>query len=173
MIGKHSRTHLAMPFLLALAMLTACADSSGPRLTGDRPTGPEARIDLVLDDFHDAAWRADEDRYFAHFAPEGVFLGTDASERWTVEEFREWAAPYFQRESAWRYTPIERHIDIAPSGQVAWFDEHLRNARLGLTRGSGALRLVNGEWRITQYNLTIPVPNEIADEVVRLIETVE
>lgn len=44
-------------------------------------------INAVLDDFHDAAAKADGDRYFKHFAPRAIFLGTDATERWSVDEF--------------------------------------------------------------------------------------
>jgi hypothetical protein len=29
--------------------------------------------------------------------------------------------------------------------------------------------MVDGQWRIKQYHLTIPVPNELADEVVKRI----
>ena len=54
-----------------------------------------AAVAAILDDFHDAASRADGDRYFGHFAPDGVFLGTDPAERWTVTEFRKYAEPHF------------------------------------------------------------------------------
>ncbi|MEM7519043.1 MAG: nuclear transport factor 2 family protein, partial [Planctomycetota bacterium] len=61
-----------------------------------------ATIASLLDDFHDAAARADLERYFGHFAPNGVFIGTDATERWPVEEFRAFCEPYFKdSESAW------------------------------------------------------------------------
>src|SRR5688572_14940434 len=50
-------------------------------------------IGRVLDDFHAAAAASDLDRYFGHFAARGVFLGTDASERWDVAAFRAYAAP--------------------------------------------------------------------------------
>ena len=81
--------------------------------------------------------------------------------------------PYFQGDSAWVYEPLERHIDIAPGGRFAWFDERLMNARLGETRGSGALRLIDGDWRLVQYNLTIPIPNDLADEVAARIRAWE
>jgi hypothetical protein len=49
-------------------------------------------------------------RYFGHFAANGVFMGTDATERWTVSEFRVWAKPYFDRKKAWNFKPRDRHI---------------------------------------------------------------
>ena len=55
---------------------------------------PSGSVTAALDDFHDAAAKADEDRYFGRFAPGGVFLGTDATERWDVKAFRAYAHPF-------------------------------------------------------------------------------
>lgn len=127
-------------------------------------------VETVLDDFHDAAAKADESRYFGHFSPEGVFLGTDATERWDVESFRAFAHPYFARGQAWTYTPTVRRVTLspiaAPGSEVAWFDELLENEKVGVTRGSGVLRKIDGAWRISQYNLSIPVPNDLVEEFV-------
>ncbi len=131
--------------------------------------GAVKAINIVLDDFHDAAAKADEVRYFAHFTPDAVFLGTDPNERWTLEQFRVFALPYFQRESAWTYTKVSRHVGVAPGGDAAWFDEVVRNAKYGDCRGTGALVRTNGAWRIAQYNLTMPVPNDLSDELMQLI----
>ena len=57
--------------------------------------GEMAKIEAVLDDFHAAASDADEERYFSHLAESGVFLGTDATERWSVPEFRAYAESFF------------------------------------------------------------------------------
>src|ERR1035441_3560008 len=83
------------------------------------------QVAAVLDDWHSAASVADEERYFAHFAPNGVFMGTDATERWTVSQFRDWARPHFQSKKAWSFKPRDRHIDFSADGRVAWFDEML------------------------------------------------
>ena len=123
----------------------------------------------VLDELHDAAAKADEDRYFGLFAPEGVFFGTDPAERWTVAQFREWAAPYFKRESAWTYVLRDRHVEIAPGGEAAWFDEVVENRSYGACRGTGVMRKVEGDWKIAQYNLSIPVPNFLAEDLVARI----
>ena len=40
---------------------------------------PAQQVAAVLDDWHQAASVADEARYFGHFAPNGVFIGTDPS----------------------------------------------------------------------------------------------
>jgi pimeloyl-ACP methyl ester carboxylesterase/ketosteroid isomerase-like protein len=118
--------------------------------------------DAVLDDFHDAAAKADFDRYFGHFAPDAVFIGTDASERWTLDEFRAFARPYFDRGQGWTYVKKSRHVAISRDGGVAWFDEITENAKLGTCRGSGVLVRIDDAWRIAQYHLTVPIPNDLA-----------
>jgi len=147
--------------LLALALLA----SVSVRAADTQP------IAETLDRFHQAASQADGQAYFDLFAPEGVFIGTDATERWTVEEFRKYALPRFSKGKGWTYAPRARHIDLAPGGDVAWFDELLDNKSLGTCRGSGVLRKINGHWKVSQYHLTIPVPNELADSVVKMIRS--
>lgn len=129
--------------------------------------------DTVLNDLHGAASRADGEAYFALFTPDAIFLGTDATERWTVDEFKAYAAPHFSKGRGWTYTVTERHINIAHSGQHASFDELLHNDGLGLCRGTGVLRRINGSWKIEQYHLTIPIPNALARDVVGLIKKAE
>lgn len=129
----------------------------------------ERAVRAVLDDFHAAASEADGARYFAHFAPGAIFLGTDAEERWTVPQFRVYAEPYFDRGQGWTYAATERWITLSAQRDTAWFDERLHNEKYGETRGSGVLVAIDGRWRIAQYNLTIPVPNELAGDLVERI----
>ena len=152
-----------MRFLtLVLWVLTAGFASADER-------SPIQEVAQTLDQFHLAASKGDGRTYFGLFAPEGVFIGTDATERWTVEEFRKYATPHFSQGKGWTYTPGARHIDFAPGSQVAWFDEILDSKSYGVCRGTGVLRKINGHWRISQYHLTIPVPNELAPSVVKQI----
>jgi len=128
-----------------------------------------ATVSGVLDAFHAAAARADEEAYFALLAPNGVFLGTDATERWDKTAFQAFAHPYFAKGKAWTFTPRNRHIDFSRDGRVAWFDELLDSASYGECRGSGALEKTEGGWKITQYNLSIPMPNDLSKEFVARI----
>ena len=130
-----------------------------------------AEIGRAIDAYHDAASTADLEAYIGLMAPGGVFLGTDATERWTRDEFRAFCEPYFAAGRGWTYVPTDRHIDV--SGRVAWFDEILANEAYGTLRGSGVLSRHRGGWRIEQYNLTFLVPNGIAKEVVEQIRTFE
>lgn len=143
--------------LLPLLLLCACATT-----TRTSPS-PEA----VLDAWHRAAATADESAYFGAMAPEFVFLGTDATERWDLASFREFAHPYFAKGTAWTFVPRDRHVIVR--GDIAWFDEKLDSASYGECRGTGVLRRVGGEWKVAHYNLTIPIPNELAKTVVGMI----
>jgi hypothetical protein len=129
------------------------------------------RVGAVLDDFHRAAADGDFDRYFGHFAADAVFLGTDATERWTVAEFEAYARPHFGPGGGWTYRPRNRSVTFTPDARAAFFDELLDNDGLGEARGSGVVVLEDGAWKVAQYNLSIPIPNALAGEVVRLIQT--
>ena len=152
-----------------LALGLGLAVSAGASSAGDR----EAPVAAVLDDWHAAAAAAREERYFSHFASEAVFLGTDGTERWTLEEFRTFAHPYFAKGKAWSFKPRDRHVAFSPDGSVAWFDEALDTPNLGPCRGSGVLILERGRWKIAQYNLSVPIPNDLMDDVKERIEKFE
>ena len=123
----------------------------------------------VLDDWHRAAAEADEARYFAYFAPDGVFMGTDATERWTAAEFHEWAKARFASKKTWNFHPRDRQLTFLVGGRVAWFDEMLDTPNLGVCRGSGVLVKLSDQWKIAQYNLSIAIPNALANEFVAKI----
>jgi ketosteroid isomerase-like protein len=128
-----------------------------------------SRVSAVLDNFHTAASEADEERYLGCLTPDAVFIGTDASERWAGADFRDFVHSFFSRDKGWTYTPSTRNVAIGDDGTTAWFDELLDSEWYGDCRGTGVLQLKDDVWRIEQYCLTIPIPNEIADEVVAKI----
>ena len=132
-----------------------------------------ADVSAVLDALHTMASEADFDGYFALYAQEAVFLGTDATERWTRQEFMDYTRARFDTGTGWTYHMLERHVSVASDGRTAWFDERLENENLGETRGSGVLVREDGRWKIAQYNLTIPIPNEMAREVAQRIRALQ
>lgn len=157
------RRSLALACLLALSLVCTTAARSG----GEAPEA--AAVAEVLDAFHDAAARADEPAYFALLADSAVFLGTDARERWTKGEFLAFARPHFASGKGWRFVPRDRQVALSADGRVAWFDELLDSESYGECRGTGVLERLGDRWLIQQYHLTIPVPNELAREVVARI----
>ncbi|MEJ7732187.1 MAG: nuclear transport factor 2 family protein [Polyangiaceae bacterium] len=151
---------------------TGAASAASPAAAGSvaAPAEIATAVGAVLDDWHDAASRADEERYFSHFTTDGVFLGTDASERWDVPAFRAYSHPHFAKGKAWRFRATRRAVMSGAGNTLAWFDEDLTTESLGPARGSGVLRReADGRWRIALYNLTITVPNERFDEVKKLL----
>jgi hypothetical protein len=150
-------------------LLVSCAGVPALRSSSDAATDERA-IGAMLDDWHDAAARADETRYFDHFAVGGVFLGTDATERWEIPAFRAYAHPRFASGRAWTFHAVERHVHVADATH-AWFDERLATERLGPARGSGVVvRGKDGAWRIEQYNLALTIPNERFEDVRRALD---
>lgn len=133
----------------------------------------KAQVAAVLDRLNAASSAADGEAYFALFTPEARFIGTDATEHWTVSGLRAFAEPYFSQGKGWSYPATERTITIAPieCRCVAWFEEKLTNESYGETRGSGVMRLTDDGWKIEQYVLSFAVPNGVADTIVDAIKT--
>ncbi|WP_420478531.1 nuclear transport factor 2 family protein [Brevundimonas sp. FT23028] len=131
----------------------------------------EAEIGRVLDQLNVASTAADTEAYFGLFTPDARFIGTDATERWSLPEFRAYAEPYFRQGRGWTYTPRDRVISLAPIDCrcIAWFDEVLDNASYGVTRGSGVLRKTGDGWKIEQYVLSFTIPNDRARAVVEAV----
>lgn len=80
-------------------------------------------VDETLDEFHEAASNADRDAYFALLwqqksetdsSGDGgggfCFMGTDATERWTLLEFQKYVTHRFAQGQGWTYRPLSRNI---------------------------------------------------------------
>ena len=128
----------------------------------------------VLDSLHVFASQADSKKYFNLFTEDAIFIGTDVGEYWSLKEFKSYANPGFSKGKGWTYIPRNREIKFSNSGKVAWFHEVLDNKSYGTTRGTGVLVYSeNNDWLISQYHLTIPIPNDIAVELTDKIKTYE
>jgi len=121
------------------------------------------RINVLLDGLHQDAHEGNFENYFNRYSPDAVFLGTDKTERWTIKEFKAYAEPAFLDGHGWTYKVVERNLE--GEGNTLWFDEILFNEKLGHCRGTGVLKLINGEWKIAHYALTMLIPNSIAEKV--------
>jgi len=133
----------------------------------------EDAVSAVLDDIHRLASEADFEGYFKLYTPDAVFMGTDAAERWSIAEFKQYAQPALDRSSGWTYVMTERNIFLSDGGNTAWFDERLENEGFGECRGTGVLVKVDGVWKVSQYNLTVPIPNDLLRDVVAQIRALE
>ena len=120
-------------------------------------------INALLDGLHQDAHEGNFQSYFDRYTSDAIFLGTDKTERWSIEEFKAYAKPAFADGNGWTYSVVERNWEGV--GDTRWFDEILFNEKLGHCRGTGVVKLIEGEWKILHYALTMLVPNEIAAEV--------
>lgn len=149
--------------------------TAAPFVTYGQVSSPVSAIDSTLNALHDAAAKADGAKYFSLFTRDAIYIGTDAGERWTLDQFRGFAEPYFSKGRGWKYVPRERHVVVAniPCGCVAWFDELLDSESYGTSRGTGVLLEQDGVWKISQYALTFPIPNDLAKGMTDQIKAYE
>ena len=120
-------------------------------------------INTLLDGLHEDAHKGNYESYFKRYTSDAFFLGTDKTERWSIEEFKAYAEPAFADGHGWTYKVVDRNIE--GSGNTRWFDEIVFNKKLGNCRGTGVVQLINGEWKIAHYALTMLIPNSVAEEV--------
>lgn len=130
------------------------------------------KVNETLDAWHKAAAEADFDKYFGMMTEDAIYIGTDPTENWNLKSFQAFAKPYFDKGKAWNFKAIERNIYFDKSGKLAWFDE-LLNTQMKICRGSGVLVKIGNEWKIKHYVLSMTIPNDNTDEVVKIIEPIE
>ncbi|MGB0836755.1 MAG: nuclear transport factor 2 family protein [Flavobacteriaceae bacterium] len=149
--------------LIVLTVLMSCSPGS------PRDTVKEAEeISTVIDAWHKDVAEYRFDSYFSAMDEESFFIGTDANERWTKTQFMEFSQPFFERESTWDFKAIDRNLIIDPDYPIAWFDEVL-DTWMGLCRGSGVLKKVEGQWLLEHYVLSLAVPNDSMDAVIQIL----
>lgn len=118
-----------------------------------------------IDAWHRAAATAQFDDYFDLMTNDGIFIGTDATENWQLDEFKAFSKPYFEKGKAWSFTAIERHV--YRQDQLVYFDE-LLDTQMGICRGSGVMKCQDGKWKIAHYVLSIAVPNEMVTSLTQM-----
>lgn len=150
-------------FILFLA--TGCASIKNIELEKDN-------INIVLNNWHKAAAAAQFEAYFNIMSDNSIFIGTDASENWNKAEFMTYSKPYFDKGKAWSFTALERHIYFSNDGKTAWFDE-LLNTQMKICRGSGVMQIENGSWKIKHYVLSMTIPNENSNDVIKIKAPIE
>jgi hypothetical protein len=133
----------------------------------------ESEINLVIDNWHQAAAEANSNSYFNAMTEDAIFIGTDATENWNKPAFIQFAKPFFDKGKAWNFTALERNIYFSSDKKTAWFDE-LLNTQMKICRGSGVLVVdKNGNWKIKHYVLSMTIPNDHTNEVVKIKTLIE
>lgn len=129
-------------------------------------------INTTLDSWHIAAATANYNAYFDLMTPDAVFIGTDATENWNRKDFEVFAKPRFDSHNAWTMKAVERNVFLDPTGKVAWFDELLKT-RFKICRGSGVLVKIGKKWKIKHYVLSLTIPDDVTDEIVKIKTPIE
>lgn len=132
----------------------------------------EDQVNKTVDAWHKAAADANFDLYFAMMAQDAIFVGTDATENWNKKDFQIYAKPHFDKGKAWDFKVIQRHIYFDESKKLAWFDE-LLDTQMKICRGSGVLVKAGKEWKIKHYVLSMTIPNDNSNEVIKIITPIE
>jgi SnoaL-like domain len=126
-------------------------------------------VHAFVDQWHRDAAEAKATSFFGALADDAVYIGTADFERWTKAEFVTFAKPYFDRGKAWDFKPYDRSIHFSADGRYAWFSE-LLTTWMGTCRGSGVVVRTSNGWRITQYHLSVTVPNDIIGDFIKLVD---
>lgn len=124
-------------------------------------------IDQLMNNWHKAAAKGNEQVFFGSMDSSCIYLGTDKTEYWTKASFENWSKKYFEKDKAWDFKPYDRHIYFSEDKKYAWFDE-LLETWMGISRGSGVLEYTNGSYKLKHYNLAVTVPNEKMKEFVKI-----
>lgn len=132
----------------------------------------EEKIGKILDNWHKAAAKANFNDYFDDLTDDSVYMGTDATERWSKTDFQAFAKPYFDKGKAWSFTAMKRNVSFSDDKKLVWFDE-LLDTQMKICRGSGVLVKIDGQWKIKQYVLSMTIPNENVDEVIKIKSPIE
>lgn len=133
------------------------------------PQPDEQAINKIMDDWHAAAGRADYKAFFDPIANDGIYLGTDGTERWTKAAFSQFAKPYFDKGKAWDFKPHDRVVYFSKDRQTAWFEEKL-DTWMDECRGSGVLRRTKDSWELVHYNLAVAVGNDVIQDYLKMLK---
>jgi len=151
--------------ILSVIVLYSCNEPK--KVTEQQISEIKLSVDSLLTNWHQAASDADFDAYFDAIDSISIIIGTDATEYWSKEEFIDFAKPYFDKGEAWDFKTLERNVYLNRNADVAWFDE-LLDTWMGTCRGSGVLEKSCCGWKLKHYVFTIPIPNEVVDEVIEI-----
>ena len=154
------------------SILLFCILLLGSKSFSQNTDSDKKKINITLDSWHKAAANAEFDNYFSYMTSNGVFIGTDASENWQLEAFKTFSKPFFDKGKAWSFKSLQRNIYFDKSQNTAWFDE-LLDTQMKICRGSGVLIKVGNDWKIAHYVLSMTIPNDNTNEVVKIKEKIE
>ncbi|MFA9370555.1 MAG: nuclear transport factor 2 family protein [Labilibaculum antarcticum] len=144
---------LILGFFLIL-ISSSCSNSAPPQ---------NKNVEGFINKWHIAAAESKLEEYFDMMSENAIYIGTDASERWTKKEFYAFCEPHFLKGKTWNFKPFNRQIYFSDDNKTIWFDE-LLDTWMGVCRGSGVITIENGEFKISHYHLSVTIKNEKVSE---------
>lgn len=165
-----SMKHLLFALFLGILFTSCSKKSTDIVITEDIQLQLDAGE--FLDNWHKHAAQADFDAYFNAIAKDGVYVGTDKTEVWSKEEFADFSRPFFEKGRAWDFKPIERNLYVSENENYIWFNETI-DTWMGICRGSGVVEITGNKEKpflIKHYVLSVTVPNEKIQDVIKAIE---
>jgi hypothetical protein len=155
--------------IISLCLVLFSLGAHAQTRNGDAPY--RKQINAFIDEWHDDAANARQ-AYFDKIAPNGIYIGTDKTELWNREQFKAWAKRAFDRKSAWSFKSTKRNVYVSADKKFIWFDE-LLDTQMGVCQASGVIRKTDKGFEIEHYQLSIAVPNGVADKVTKLVKEYE
>lgn len=139
--------------------------------SADADAAYRKQVNAFVDEWHDDAANA-RLAYFDKIAARGIYIGTDKAEVWNRDQFKAWAQRFFERKSAWSFKAVKRNVYMSADKKFVWFDE-LLDTQMGPCQASGVMRRTDKGFEIEHYQLSMAVPNEVADKVTKLVKEFE
>lgn len=147
---------------ILLCMMTVFA------LSGQLSATDRIQVDSMINQWHRAASTGDGPSFFGRMTHDAIYLGTDASERWTRTSMEADLGKYFNGKRAWHFIPYDRTYFSLDNSQDVFFDEYLKTW-MGTCRGAGLITKENGMWKIKYYQLSVAVPNDVIKPYLKLL----
>ena len=148
-----------------LLVLGSCSNS----LQNNKSDHLEDTIHKLINQWHQNAANSNLEAYIDFMDSTCIYVGTDATEKWTKDEFEIFCKPYFDKKKTWDFKSIDRTLTLDQNQSTAWFYEILQT-HMGTCRGSGVLKYKNQQWKLQQYILSLAIPNEDMNEVKKVIQ---
>lgn len=157
-----------MRYVIILTLALGCMNESHNQNDDSNLVNTESKINHLIDQWHKDAAEVKLNDYLNFMDTNCYYVGTDATEIWSKNEFRSFCQPYFKDNKTWDFTPLTRTISINKSGNVAWFYETL-DTHMGTCRGSGVISFKDSKWKLKQYVLSLAIPNSTMNKVKEII----
>lgn len=153
-----------LSLLLLFILILSCQKEKKPIVQSESVI---KKVNEIVDKWHKDVAEVKFDAYFNTMTDDAIFIGTDASENWTKQEFITFAKPHFDKGKTWNFKPLERHVYVSEDGKTVWFDELLATW-MRVCRGSGVLIKQENDWKIKHYVLSATIPNDSMKRVAKL-----